>query len=156
VGRDSSVGIATRYGLDGPVIESWWKARFSEPVQTSPRAHPASYTMGNGSFPGAKWPGRGVDHPLPPRAEVKERVELYLYSPSGPFWPVLGCTLPSPLPLSRWGLLQLLAILCTTLCVLFPDFSPRGSALAGDTKRFFFTAARTRSRWPQPAPIFAN
>jgi hypothetical protein len=26
---------------------------------------------------------RGVDHPLPPTAEVKERVELYLYSPLG-------------------------------------------------------------------------
>ena len=23
-------------------------------------------------------------------AEVKERVELYLYSPSGPSWPVIG------------------------------------------------------------------
>jgi hypothetical protein len=23
-------------------------------------------------------------------AEVKERVQLYLYSPSGPSWPVLG------------------------------------------------------------------
>jgi len=29
VGRDSSVGIATRYGLDGPGIESRWGARFS-------------------------------------------------------------------------------------------------------------------------------
>jgi len=28
VGRDSSVGIATRYGLDDPVIESRWGARF--------------------------------------------------------------------------------------------------------------------------------
>ena len=28
--------------------------------------------------------GRGVDHPLPSSAEVKERVELYVYSPSGP------------------------------------------------------------------------
>jgi hypothetical protein len=26
--RDSSVGIATRYGLDGPGIESWWGTRF--------------------------------------------------------------------------------------------------------------------------------
>ena len=34
MGRDSSVGIATRYGLDGPVIESRWGARFSAPVQT--------------------------------------------------------------------------------------------------------------------------
>jgi len=42
------------------------------------------------SFPQVKRPGRGVDHPPPSRAEVKERVELYLYSPSGPSWPVLG------------------------------------------------------------------
>jgi hypothetical protein len=31
-------------------------------------------------------------------AEVKERVELYLYSHSGLSWPVLGRTLPLPLP----------------------------------------------------------
>ena len=47
-------------------------------------------TLGTGSFPGVKWPGRGVDHPPPYSAEVKERVELYLYSPYGPSWPVLG------------------------------------------------------------------
>ena len=34
----SSVGIATRYGQDGPGIESRW--RFSPPVQTGPGAHP--------------------------------------------------------------------------------------------------------------------
>jgi hypothetical protein len=91
VDRDSSVGIATRYGLDGPVIESrWGGGRFSAPVQTGCVAHPASYTVGTGSFPGVKKPGRGVDHPLPPSAEVKERVELYLYSPSGTSWSVLG------------------------------------------------------------------
>jgi hypothetical protein len=33
---------------------------------------------------GVKRPGRGVDHPPPSSTEVKERVELYLYSPSGP------------------------------------------------------------------------
>jgi hypothetical protein len=43
----STVGIATRYGLDGPGIESWWGTRFSAPVQTGPGAHPASYTMGH-------------------------------------------------------------------------------------------------------------
>jgi len=37
-------GIASRSGLDGPVIESRWGARFSAPVQTCPEAHPASYT----------------------------------------------------------------------------------------------------------------
>ena len=53
-GPDSSVGIATGYGLDGSVIESRRGARYSAPVQTGPRAHPASCTMGTGSFPGAK------------------------------------------------------------------------------------------------------
>jgi hypothetical protein len=36
--------------------------------------------MGTGSFLGVKWPGHGVDHPSPSSGEVKERVELYLYS----------------------------------------------------------------------------
>ena len=55
--------------------------------------------MGTGPFPGVKQPGRGVDQPPPYGAEVKERVELYLYSTSGPSWPVLGRTLLLPLPL---------------------------------------------------------
>ena len=59
---DSSVGIATRYGLEGPGIESRWGARFSAPVQTCPGAHPASYTTGTESFPGVKRPRRGVEH----------------------------------------------------------------------------------------------
>jgi hypothetical protein len=65
-------------------------ARFSAPVQTGPGAHPTSYTMGTGSFVGEKRPGHGIDHPSPSSAEVKERVELYLYFPFGPSWPVLG------------------------------------------------------------------
>ena len=93
-GRDSSVGTATRYGLDGLGIESWWGARFSAPVQTAPGAHPASYTMGTGSFPGVKRPGSGVDHPPLSSAEVEEIVQLKVYSTSGPSWPVLGWTLP--------------------------------------------------------------
>jgi hypothetical protein len=39
------------------------------------------------SFLGVK---RGVNHPLPSSAEVKERVEQYLYSPSRSSWPVVG------------------------------------------------------------------
>ena len=92
MGRDSSVDTATRYILDGPEIESRWSARFSAPVQTGRGAHPASCTMGTGSFPGVKWPGRGVDHPPSSIAEVEERVELYVYSPYGFSWPVVGLT----------------------------------------------------------------
>jgi len=63
VGRESSVGIATRYGLSGLGIESPWGTRFSTIVRTGPGTHPVSYTMGIGSFPGVKRTGRGVDHP---------------------------------------------------------------------------------------------
>ena len=73
-------------------------ARFSAPVQTGPGAHPASCTMGKGSFPGLK-SGQGVTltpHPFQCRGE--ERVELYLYSPYGSYGlyraslPVQRCT----------------------------------------------------------------
>jgi hypothetical protein len=94
LGRDSAVGIATRYGLDGPGIESRWRARFSTPVQTDRGTHPASYEMGTGSFSGVKRPGCCVDYLPPSSAEVKERVELYFYSPFGPSWTVLGRNLP--------------------------------------------------------------
>ena len=93
VRRDSSVGTSTRYGLDGPGIDFRWGVRFSAPVQTGPGAHPSSYAMGTWSFPGVKRPERDVDHPPPSRAEVKERLELYLYSSSHHSWPVLSWTL---------------------------------------------------------------
>jgi hypothetical protein len=56
-GQDSAVGIATRYGLGGSGIESRWGARFSTSVQIGTGAHPASYAMDNGSFPGVKAAG---------------------------------------------------------------------------------------------------
>jgi hypothetical protein len=84
-GQDSVVGIATSYGLDGPGIEFRWGARFSVPIQTGPGAHPASYTTGTGSFPSVKRPGRGVDHPPPSSAEVKERVGLISLLPLSAF-----------------------------------------------------------------------
>ena len=72
MGRDSSVGIATRYGLDGPGIESRWGARFSSPAQTDPVVHPPSYTKGTGSFPEVKRPERGVDHQPHLSAKLKK------------------------------------------------------------------------------------
>ena len=81
------------------------RTKFSTPVQTGLGTHPASYTTGTGSFPGVKRPGCGVDHPTPSSTEVKKRVELYFYSPSGPSWPVLGWSLPLPLYMyaSNWS-----------------------------------------------------
>ena len=61
--RDSSVGIATRYWLDGPGSESRWWRDFP---------HPSRLTLGPTQppikgipivFPGVKRPGCGFDHP---------------------------------------------------------------------------------------------
>ena len=46
--------------------------RFSSPVQTDPGAHPASYTVGTGSFPAVKRPGCAADHSPPFSAVVKK------------------------------------------------------------------------------------
>jgi len=43
-------------------------------------------------FPGDKAVGAWRWPPTPSSAKVKERVELYLFSPFGPSWPVLGWT----------------------------------------------------------------
>ena len=98
-GLGSLVDITIGYGLDGPGIESRWGPRFSAPVQTGPGAHPASCTMGTGSFPGVNsgWSVTLTPHPFWCRGH--ERVELYLYSAYGPYGlyrasvPVQGCTL---------------------------------------------------------------
>ena len=96
MGRYTSVGIATRYGLDGQGIEAWWWARFSAPVQTGPGAHPTSCTVGTGSFPGIKRPGRGADHPPPPHlsAEVMKGLGYTSTHPLG----LSGLLYGEPLP----------------------------------------------------------
>jgi hypothetical protein len=80
LGRDSVVGIATRYGLDSPGIESRWDEIFRT-RPNRPWGPPSPlYNVYRVSFPGVKRPGRGGDHPPLSTAEVKERVELHLYS----------------------------------------------------------------------------
>jgi hypothetical protein len=102
VDRASSVGIATRYGLDGTGIEYRWGGIFSAPVQTGPRAHAAPCTMGTGYFRGVKRLGNVVNHLRPSSAEVeeRERVELYLYSPPAHSWPVTGWMFLLTLPVT--------------------------------------------------------
>jgi hypothetical protein len=51
------------------------------------------YNVYQVSVLGVKQPGCGIDHSTPSSANVKERVELYLYSPSGPLCRVRGWTL---------------------------------------------------------------
>jgi len=58
-------------------------------VQSGPGDHPASCAIGIGSCPGIKRPGCGVDHPSASDTGVKERAQLYLYSPHVVSWQVI-------------------------------------------------------------------
>jgi hypothetical protein len=87
--------IAVHYMLNGPGIESWYRQDF--PHRSRPALAPLQWVPGH--FWGAKQTRRGVDHPPKYSAKVNERVELYLYSPSGPSLTVLGQNLPILLPL---------------------------------------------------------
>jgi len=63
--RDSSVGIATHYGLDGPETESRWGREFPHPSRPAlgPSQPPLQWVPG--AYRGVKRPVRGVDHPPP-------------------------------------------------------------------------------------------
>ena len=97
-GRESSVGIATRYGLDSPGIESRWGRDFPHPSRLALGPTQPPLQWGYRALPGGAAAGAWRWPPTPSTADGKERVELYLYSLSGPSWPVLGWTLPLPLP----------------------------------------------------------
>jgi hypothetical protein len=91
--RDSAVGIATRYGLDGPGFESRWGRDFP-PRPDRPWA--TSTLLNNGcrvSFPAVMWSKAWHWPPTQSSAEVKGRVQLYHNSPSGHPWPVPGWNL---------------------------------------------------------------
>jgi hypothetical protein len=53
-------------------------ARFFAHIQTGPGAHPASCTVGTGSFMGVKQLGHGADHPplLVPRSRMSRAIPL--------------------------------------------------------------------------------
>ena len=77
--RDSSVGIGTSCGLDGSGIESRLGRDFPylsrpalKPIQPPIQRIPGPFIGGEAAV---AWPSS---------AEVKERVKLYLYPPSGP------------------------------------------------------------------------
>jgi hypothetical protein len=87
--------LAIQYGLDGPGIESQYRRDFLHP--SGPALWP-SVLLHNAYRvlcpPVVKRPGFGVNHPPPSSAEVKERVEMYIHSPSVPSRSVLERNLP--------------------------------------------------------------
>jgi hypothetical protein len=57
LGRDSSVGIATRYVLDGPGIESRWGRDFKDPSRPALGPTQPPIQCVPGLFPGGKAAG---------------------------------------------------------------------------------------------------
>ena len=86
VGRDSSVGIATGYGLDGLGIESRWGGEIFSTCPDWSWGPPSLLYNVYRVFPGGKErSGRDADPSPPFSAFGHERVELYLYSAYGPY-----------------------------------------------------------------------
>jgi hypothetical protein len=124
-GPGSSVGIATGYGLDSPGIESQWGGEIFRTCPDRPWCPPSLLYNGYRVFSGGKErPGRDAD----PSPVGHERVELYLYSPYGPYSlyrasvPVQGCTLSLLLPfydqcgVSNFAVVVFLSLFLSLLC----------------------------------------
>jgi hypothetical protein len=73
--------------------------------------------MGSGSFPGVKRPGLGVNHRPPSSAEVEGRVEIYICSPSGHSWLVIGWTVPLAYYVQEWTVQYAVSINAQNGCV---------------------------------------
>jgi hypothetical protein len=102
-----------------------WTVRGSNPggeggeiFRTLPHQHcdpPSLLYNGYRVCPGGKTTGAWGWLPTPSSAEVKKREQLYIYSPSGLPWLVLGWTLPLPSPAcTRFAA----HIVCTNACVV--------------------------------------
>jgi len=70
-GQDSVVGIATRYGLDGPGIESWCKQDFPHLSRLAVGLTQPPIQWVPAVFPGGKAAGAWRSPPTPSSAEVK-------------------------------------------------------------------------------------
>ena len=94
--------IRTGHRLIGQLISLRWGRDF--PHTSRPALRPTQPPTHDGyrvSFLRVKLSGRGFENLLPLSVEDKERIDLYLYSPSGISWLVLACILRLPLPLTH-------------------------------------------------------
>jgi hypothetical protein len=81
VNRDTSVGIPTRYVLDGPGMESGGGELFRTISNRPWGPNSLLYNLHPVSFSRIKRPGSGVDHPPLSSGEVKERVDYAFIPP---------------------------------------------------------------------------
>jgi len=92
VGRDSSISMATCYRLDGPGIKPPWGREFLHlsRLALGPTQPPIQWVPGLTR----RESGQGVELTTQPKIalSLKKQQMRYLYSTSGPGWPVLGLT----------------------------------------------------------------
>ena len=134
--------LATGWTVRGS--KSRWVARFSAPVQTGIGAHPASCTMGTGSFPGVR-SGRGVtmtNHTLLVPWSRKSRA-IPLFPPMGR----TACTEPQCLYSTAIPLLPLWAVwpvqslsACTIQLYLYSPYGPNGLYTASVPVQYSYTS----------------
>ena len=96
---DRVVGIKTRYGPDGPEIEPRCRQDFPHPSRQPLASTQPPVQLVPGLFPGWKAAGAWRWPSTPSSAEVKEGVQLYLYSP---FWAFMACSRVVHVPLFDW------------------------------------------------------
>jgi len=127
IGWNISDCIATQYELGSPGLEFLWGRdilHLSEKFWVTP----SLLYHGFWFFPGVKAAGRDVDRPPASSTKLKERLELYLCSPSGPTWPVQGRNFTSTLTFTYWrgksfDLLPLIADMLYLTQYMFWDVS---------------------------------
>jgi hypothetical protein len=89
VGRNNSVCIATRCGLEGPGIESWKRRDFPHPSRHSLGPTKPPCAMSTVSSPGGGRSGRGMAFTTHPQLAPKLKIRtIHLL----PFWVSVACS----------------------------------------------------------------
>jgi hypothetical protein len=81
--------MATCEGMDCPGLASIWGQEFPHWSRTALWSNQSLVRWVPDLFSGVKHPELSIGYSPPSSAKV-HIAELYLYSPSGPLWPVLG------------------------------------------------------------------
>jgi hypothetical protein len=96
-GRSGSVGIATHYGLGGPLFRERWGRNLAYPSTLAPWATEPPVQQAPVLISGVKAAGALCKQATPSSAEVKKMVDLYRYFTFCGFMACYGTTLPLPL-----------------------------------------------------------